>query len=594
MPTILVVDDKALNRRVLTTLLGGRGHRLMEAASGREAIEKAAAEDPELIITDILMPHMDGYELVENIRALKPRRKAEIIFYSATYIEREARALALACGISHIICKPAEPEEILRTVDAALASGPHAESARDAASTNPVEAIRVLNSKLYDKVLEIEELNDRLETRVAERTEELENTARALREEMVRRKNAEEETIRKSAEQARLKADLLSHVSHELRSPLAVVHQFTTILLDGLGGPLTGTQREYLEISLRNIDQLKRMIDDLLEASRVDTSKLEVRRSTTSMNDILTLAADSHDALARAKQIAITVDCRGDLPRAYADRARILQVLTNLLDNAVKFSPAQTTITLRAEVLADDPAFLVLSVADQGKGIAPEDAERIFERLYQVDHGERASRGGLGLGLYICKELITLHGGKIWVDSELHRGSIFRFTLPIFTIKGLIAPIVMKDGELAPSLAVLSIELYTPALSQSQRERERTLRQVGQILERCMLPDLDVLLPMQSGARSDFFHVVARTDRHGSEVMASRFRSQLSQYQESRSEEFRCVVSSEIFELSDAYLNLPLDGCVARVAEDIKRRLQIQTSKGAMNGDGKENTAGGG
>ena len=169
MATILVVDDNAVNRSVLTTLLGYQGHRLLEAADGFEAIEKATAEHPDLIITDILMPQMDGYELVQRLRALESQ--APVIFYSATYLQGEAQALARACGVSRVICKPAELEEILRVVEDALAAGEPERTSGTVESANVVAAIRILNGKLYQKVAEVQQLNDTLETRVAERTE---------------------------------------------------------------------------------------------------------------------------------------------------------------------------------------------------------------------------------------------------------------------------------------------------------------------------------------------------------------------------------------------------------------------------------------
>jgi len=275
---ILIVDDKPLNRSVLTTLLGYRGHQLLEAASGSEALEQVRREDPELVITDILMPAMDGYEFVRCLRDLQNIRQPKVIFHSATYLANEAQALARACGDSSVLCKPAEPEEILRVVDATLgrdidaATGPTNNSVVD-------DAVKVLSNKLYQKVQEIEELNISLERRVAERTADLDRANRSLQEQIVERRKAEEEAARSREEQVRSKSEFLSHVSHELRSPLAVVHQFTTILLDELAAPLSVDQRNYLEISLRNLNQLKAMIDDLLEASRADLGKLSIRRA---------------------------------------------------------------------------------------------------------------------------------------------------------------------------------------------------------------------------------------------------------------------------------------------------------------------------
>lgn len=576
MATILVVDDNVLNRSVLTTLLAYRGHRLVEAANGSEAIDKTLSEHPELIITDILMPNMDGYELVQRLRALEPPTQAPIIFYSATYLEGEAQALARACGVSRVICKPAEAEEILRVVDEALVVGePKLATAVESGSV--VAAIRVLNEKLYQKVAEVEGLNETLETRVAERTRSLEAANLALQKEILERHKAEDEAAQSRDERLKMKGEFLSHVSHELRSPLAVVHQFTTILLDGLGGALTKNQKEYLDISLRNINQLKYMIDDLLEASRADTAKLTVHRSAISLSPVVAQALTSQAVSAKQKSIELVNESGKELPTVYADPVRVLQVLTNLLDNAIKFSPPSTAIRVRTERFAEDPAFLLVSVADCGCGIDPEHVDRVFDRLYQVKDAMSASRKGLGLGLYICKELIALQGGGIWVNTKRKAGATFHFTLPVFTIKNFIAPIATKDGQPVFSLALLTVEVRPPTQVQPARERERMLRQVHQLLERSMLPDLDVLLPVQSQAGADYFHIVARTDLHGSGVMVTRFRDQLSRCRELKTAGAHCSVSSEIVELSDEETNLPPDERVARLAAHIKERLKTQS-----------------
>lgn len=576
MATILVVDDNALNRSVLTTLLGYQGHRLVEAANGHEAINKTLAEHPELIITDILMPNMDGYELVQKLRSLELPTQAPIIFYSATYLEGEAQALARACGVSRVICKPAEPEQILRVVDEALLVGDAKLPASDAESVNVVAAIRVLNEKLYQKVAEVERLNETLETRVAERTRDLEAANLALQKEILERHKAEDEAAQSRDERLKMKGEFLSHVSHELRSPLAVVHQFTTILLDGLGGALTKNQKEYLDISLRNVNQLKYMIDDLLEASRADTAKLTVHRSAISVSTVVAQALTSQAVSAKQKSIKLINDSEKELPAVYADSARVLQVLTNLLDNAIKFSPPNTAVSVRTERFAEDDAFLLVSVADCGCGIDPEHADRVFDRLYQVKNAVSASRNGLGLGLYICKELITLQGGGIWVNTKRKAGTTFHFTLPVFTIKDLIAPIATKDGQPVSSLVLLTVEVRPQTQAQSERERERMLRQVHQVLERSMLPDLDVLLPVHSRTGADYFHIVARTDLHGSDVMARRFRDQLSRCRELKAASANCSVSSEIIELSDSEKPLPPEERIARLATRIKERLKSQ------------------
>ena len=596
MATILVVDDNALNRSLLTTLLGYGGHRIMEASSGREAIDCTIAEHPELIITDILMPNMDGYELVRELRALEGKEMAPVIFYSATYLEEEARALARACGVSQVICKPAEPEQILKIVDEALLQGRPPEPASVPESTLYADAIRVLNDKLYRKVMEVEELNGELEKRVAERTSSLEEANRALKKEILERQKAEQEAARSREAQLKAKAEFLSHVSHELRSPLAVVHQFTTILLDGLAGELKPDQREYLDIMFRNVNQLKHMIDDLLEASRAETSKLTVRRSSISISEVIAQALQALAEASKGNGIALKSEFQEGLPPVHADPARIYQVLINLLDNALKFSPPDATVTVRAQVFSDDPTFILVSVTDCGCGIEAQHAERVFDRLYQVEGAHQATRRGLGLGLYICKELIGLHGGAIWINSKSKglAGTTVHFTLPVFSITNMIAPIVVKDGEFAASLALLTIKVSPATSWRAERDREGTLQKVQQVLEGCILADLDVILPMQSHASTDYVNILARTDQHGAEVMRMRFRDQLSRINKPMATEVAYSIESEVIDLEKLDKESLPEKSVADVAAYLKKRLKSTITKGAERNDRKENTSRGG
>jgi signal transduction histidine kinase len=528
MATILVVDDKAVNRSILTTLLGYGGHRTLEASNGSEALDKTRGENPDLVITDILMPNMDGYELVQKLQELDAARRPQVIFYSATYLEEDAQALARSCGVSHVLTKPAEPEQILKIVDEALACG-RADLPRVYESTPTIEAVRVLSNKLYRKVEEVKDLNAQLEQRITERTASLASVNRLLQQHIYERQKAEDQAAQSREEQLKMKGEFLSHVSHELRSPLTAVHQFTTILLDGLGGPLTSDQHEYLEITLRNVNQLKCMIDDLLEASRADTRKLTIRRSSISVADVIDQAVKSHSAIAAEKGISLKTDVSPDLPRVYADPVRISQVLTNLLDNAVKFSLPSSVITIHAHTFKDDPSFLCVSVADCGCGIAPEDFERIFDRLYQLPKPGEAGRRGLGLGLFICKEIVGRHDGRIWVSSESGKGSTLLFTLPVFSIASLLSPLLARGGQSASSLVLVTVTIRAVKGWSSEQERERTLHRVQDVLQRCILADLDVLLPPQSHLeKGDVFSVVARTDARGARVVVGRIKEQLS------------------------------------------------------------------
>lgn len=221
----------------------------------------------------------------------------------------------------------------------------------------------------------------------------------------------------------------LSHVSHELRSPLAAIYQFVTIVLDGLAGDLNAEQQEYLEITLRNVKQLQTMINDLLEVSRADTGKITIESHRTSLSTLVADTCATFQQRALVQGINLMAEIPEDLPAVYADPDRVLQVLGNLIDNGLKFTPARGTITVQVRLYDQDPNFLCVSVRDTGSGVRPEDTERLFERLYQSPDTSDMTRKGLGLGLYICRYLVTRHGGRIWVESQYGSGAT-SFTLP--------------------------------------------------------------------------------------------------------------------------------------------------------------------
>ena len=259
-------------------------------------------------------------------------------------------------------------------------------------------------------------------------------THRKRNEEQLRLANDKyKQTIRQLADR-NTEIQLFYHtLSHELKTPLAAAREFICLVLDGLAGPLTETQREYLEIARDSCDQLRLYVNDLLDVTRLETGKLRLRRQPVALAALLEKVAELMRPEAARRQIQLSWSCEPDLPPARVDDQRIVQVLTNLVGNALKFTPLGGQVRLHAGRHPDQPRELRVSVSDTGPGIPPEHRERIFERLHQLDPpgADGAARAGLGLGLYICRELVKLHGGRIWVESEPGRGSNFLFTLPL-------------------------------------------------------------------------------------------------------------------------------------------------------------------
>jgi signal transduction histidine kinase len=249
-------------------------------------------------------------------------------------------------------------------------------------------------------------------------------------------------------QQLEVKNRFLSYVSHELRSPLTAIYQFVTILSDGLAGDVSSKQNDYLNIVLRNVGQLKTMIDELLEATRAETGKLTVEPRCISMVDIITETMKTVQTMAIAKGVLLSADILKNLPPVYADPERIRQILINLIDNGIKFTPENGTVSLCAHIYDADPNFLCVEVSDTGCGISPESTQMIFDRLFQEASSREITRKGLGLGLFICRELIALHGGRIWVESKIGKGSVFYFTLPIFFAREPSFPVLPSDERI--------------------------------------------------------------------------------------------------------------------------------------------------
>src|SRR5262245_9405034 len=233
---------------------------------------------------------------------------------------------------------------------------------------------------------------------------------------------------RRLKELDKMKSDFVSNVSHELRTPLTSIKGSVDNMLDGLTGSLNEKQIRYLNRIKSNTDRLSRLINDLLDLSRIESGHVEVRPTNLPLTALAEEVAEHMKALAAEKLIRIEIPPADPKVTAWADRDKVTQVLMNLISNAVKFTPRDGKITVALEKNGSD--YIQISVADTGPGILPEERNRIFSKFYQVANVDKQKPKGSGLGLAISKALVEIHGGKIWMDSEVGRGSTFYFTLP--------------------------------------------------------------------------------------------------------------------------------------------------------------------
>ncbi len=258
------------------------------------------------------------------------------------------------------------------------------------------------------------------------------------------------ETNLKLEKLERLKSEFISIVSHELRTPLTAIKNSLDILSGGKCGEINDSGQKFLSMAQRNVQRLAGIINDLLDLSKIEAGKMDYHFANMDIHSVIDYVKSSLSVVAKEKGLNLISEETPDLPEIYADSQRLEQVLTNLVSNAIKFTPEGKTIIIRSH-LADasqlnapncfkndinklSGKYIVVGVEDQGIGIAEKDLLRAFDKFAQIENSLSRKVGGSGLGLPIAKQLLQAHNGAIWCDSELNKGSRFYFAIPVSTV----------------------------------------------------------------------------------------------------------------------------------------------------------------
>jgi len=369
---ILVVDDNADLRDYIVELLADT-YEVDIAANGVTALEKARQRKPDLVLSDVMMPELDGFGLLRAIREDPFLRGVSVILLSARAGE-DATVDGLAAGADDYLVKPFASRELLARVRTHIALARQREELR------------------------------RLNELLAKSNEELARSTQA-------------------------KSDFLAMMSHELRTPLNAIIGFSEILIDRKFGELNDRQARYLRNVLDGGRHLLTLINELLDLSKVEAGRLELVTSSCAALSLVTDAVATLRPLAETKGVALLIERDASvLPPLYVDSLRAKQVVYNLLSNAIKFTPSGGRVTIGFE--RSSPTMLRIGVRDTGPGIAPEEIGRLFRPFSQLESG-RASGVGTGLGLALTKQLVELMGGTVGVESKQSVGSYFFVDLPI-------------------------------------------------------------------------------------------------------------------------------------------------------------------
>ncbi len=235
--------------------------------------------------------------------------------------------------------------------------------------------------------------------------------------------------ITREVEADRAKRDFISSVSHELRTPLTSIKGYVDLMLLGANGPLSEEQKKSLGVVKNNANRLMDLINDILEIGRIDSDKIQLTFEKVIIGDVFRDVEQTLRAEIKRKRLSFSFEVAADTPPVFADKRRLTQIVLNLASNAVKYTYPEGTVKLRAGL---NPAGLLqVDVIDNGVGISPEQQQHLFRRFYRADNPLRDEAGGTGLGLSIAKSFVELHGGQMWVESDLGKGSTFSFIIPL-------------------------------------------------------------------------------------------------------------------------------------------------------------------
>ncbi len=497
---ILNVDDNTVGRYAKTRTLENAGFNVMEAGTGEEALAIVSGRHPQLVLLDLQLPDMNGFEVCRRIKNNPATSRTAVLHITATYTTEADEAISVQSGADIFLVEPVEPHELitvvrtllrLRTTEMGLAESeermrlategagfatfdldlrtdiahwdaklyallgypPATTPARGEmwrAGIHPEDLPRVLaaldsarrDGSLFAEEHRVTRHDDGAERWLApygkvhldergERTRFL-----GIVVDVTERKQAESEreqllqqqlAARREAENAaRLKDEFLATLSHELRNPMNAILGWLHLLRSGR---LEHEQEQKaLETIERNAFAQNELINDLLDVSRIVSGKLVLDPQPILLDEVIDAAVTAVRLAATGKRIELVVDAEGVLPM-YADPGRLQQVFTNLLTNAVKFTPLGGTISVKATPAGD---YYRVAVRDTGEGIAPDMLPHLFERFRQADGSTTRRHGGLGLGLAIVRQLVELHGGTVNAESAgPDRGATFTVMLPV-------------------------------------------------------------------------------------------------------------------------------------------------------------------
>lgn len=394
--TVLIVDDNPVNLEVLTETLVNAGYQVAVATDGESALEQIKYCHPALILLDVMMPGIDGFETCKRLKENPTSHSIPIIFMTAvTDIENKIKGFSL--GAVDYITKPFQGDEVIARVKVQIS--------------------------LQNLTQTLEQQNHLLKNEIRQR-EATELLLRQAKEEAERGNQA--------------KSDFLANMSHELRTPLNAILGMTESLQEEIFGPVNEQQLRALQIIDRSSAHLLGLINDVLDIAKIEAGQMQLQPSWVTVAELCNASVAFIQQQALQKHIRVETTQAPNLPPLWVDERRMRQVLINLLHNAVKFTPDCGQICFNAALVDEKPDprgqhFLRIVITDTGIGIPVESIDQLFKPFTQIDSALNRQHQGTGLGLALVKQIVELHGGQVTLSSEVGVGSCFTIDLPCRT-----------------------------------------------------------------------------------------------------------------------------------------------------------------
>ena len=434
---ILIVEDSPTQAERLRRLIQSMRYKARVAGNGRLALEAIRERKPHLVLSDIVMPEMDGYALCRAIKTDPALRDIPVILVTSLMDPKDI-IRGIECGSDNFIRKPYAEDYLLNRIGHMLMNqklrknqnmevgialylgdqkhfiNAERQQILDLLISTYEQAVQV-NSELQARERQVIELNMRL----AHHAGELETINREIA-----LKNLE------LAEASRMKSAFIANMSHELRTPLNAIIGFTGALLMKLPGPLTAEQDKQLNTIRTSARHLLSLINDILDVAKIEAGKVTLELETVQCQELVTDVVDTLRPLAVQKGLALEIDLAPGTVALETDRRALTQILLNLGNNAIKFTETGTVRVTLALRPGEGQNIVEFSVADSGAGIREEDQGKLFQAFSQLDSTSTRHAEGAGLGLYLCRNLANLIGGSLFFKSDFGRGSTFTLALP--------------------------------------------------------------------------------------------------------------------------------------------------------------------